>query len=324
MKMRGPHACAALFLCNHFIARESVVSTYLHSSNRPGQQSCCMKQSRKSYIHCSVVLLVLIYMHGMQVLASSGGVSRQSTFGCGSGGCHGLTASVETSARILEAVDDKLLFEPRETRKLTLVINNGIRLAAGCNISVKSTKGGFTNAGTLAAIPGGGLRIIFGELTHDFQPKALANGEVQFEFEWTAPAEAGSYFLHAAVNAVNLNGIADGNDQWSLMQAVEITVAPANSVFEQSNPNLARVTPLPAHEQVNIHVVVGGDEALDLRIFDMLGTVVKVASVRSINNTVDFQWNGTDDGQRHLPSGWYPFNIVAPDAVIRGIILFER
>lgn len=260
----------------------------------------------------------------MQVLAASGGISRQSTFGCGPGGCHGPTASVKTSARILEATDDKLLFEPREKRTLTLVINNTIRLAAGCNISVKSTRGGFTDVGTLKAIPGAGLRILFGELTHDFQPKALANGQVQFEFEWTAPAESGSYFLHAAVNAVNLNGIADGNDQWALMQAVEITVSPANSVFEQRNSRLARVTPVPAHEQVNIHVEVGGDEALDLRIFDMLGNVVKVASVRPINNTVDFQWNGTDDGQRRLPSGWYPFNIVAPDAVIRGIILFER
>ncbi|MBI2793975.1 MAG: hypothetical protein HYX66_04900 [Ignavibacteria bacterium] len=268
--------------------------------------------------------VLLLCLPIMQVLAASGGVSRQSAFGCGPGGCHGPTASSQTSARIKEEEYGRLSFEPNEKRKLTLIINNNNRPAVGCNISVKTTKGGYTNAGTLSTIQGQGLRLLIGELTHDFQPKAMAYGEVQFEFEWTAPPSAGTYFLHAAVNAVNMNGIADGNDQWQVMQAVEITVSPTNSVFEQNSSNQAQITPLPAHEQVSIHALVGGDEAVDLRIFDISGNIVKVASIRPMNNNVDFLWNGTDDADRPLPSGLYPFNIVAPEAVIRGIILFER
>jgi hypothetical protein len=268
--------------------------------------------------------VLLLCLPVMQVLAASGGVSRQSTFGCGPGGCHGPTASSLTSARIKETVYGKLSFEPSEKRKLTLVINNNTRPAAGCNISVKTTKGGYINGGTLSTIPGQGLRLLIGELTQDFKPKAMAYGEVQFEFEWTAPASAGTYFLHAAVNAVNMNGVADGNDQWQLLQAVEINVSPTNSVFEQSNSNQAQITPLPAHEQVSIHALVGGDENVDLRIFDIAGNVVKGASIRPLNNNIDFLWNGTDGTDRRLPSGMYPFNIVTPEAVIRGIILLER
>lgn len=269
-------------------------------------------------------LVLLFCLPAIHVLAGSGGVSRQSAFGCGPGGCHGPSASSQTSARIKEAINDRLSFEPSEKRKLTLIINNSNRPAVGCNISVKATKGGYTNAGTLSTIQGQGLRLLIGELTQDFKPKAMAYGEVQFEFEWMAPPTAGTYFLHAAVNAVNMNGIADGNDQWQVIQAVEISVSPANSVFEQSNSNQAQITPFPAHEQVSIHALVGGDEAVDLRIFDITGNVVKVASIRPMNNYVDFLWNGTDDTERRLPSGLYPFNIVATEAVIRGIIFFER
>lgn len=85
---------------------------------------------------------------------------------------------------------------PGELLTLTLRISGGQEISGGFNVS--------TNEGTLGVISGTtDVREAAGQLTHS-EPKSVdADGNVDFEFTWTAPITEGTAVLYAAGNSTN-------------------------------------------------------------------------------------------------------------------------
>lgn len=135
--------------------------------------------------------------------------------------CHTPSSSPSTT---LSISGGSLTVDPGSTNSYTLTVANSARAAAGTDIGVKTSSTGNTSAGTLAPAVGSGLQLTGTELTHT-SPKTISAGQASFSFTWTAPATPGVYYIQAAANAVNLNGINDGADQWNWLTPVAVTVA---------------------------------------------------------------------------------------------------
>lgn len=133
--------------------------------------------------------------------ASSGGYVRAADRGCRS--CHGNAPSADTTVTLIAPT----LVEPGQAVTLSLTIENSGQTEAGLNVA--ATGGSFT----------GGDRswVVQGEITHT-SPARLSGGEYTFSFDWTAPAEEGTYTIFAVGNAVNGDGRSSGDD-WNLTQA---------------------------------------------------------------------------------------------------------
>jgi hypothetical protein len=256
-----------------------------------------------------LALLSITMLFPVETMATSSGIIRRSTLtsaGCGAGSCHGASVSTRTVLSIVQAVDGEVKVAAGSTVDLTLRVRNEARSGVGCNISVKTTLNGNTDAGTLS--PGEGLRSMFGELTQTF-PVTL-NNEVDLNFQWTAPATEGTYYLHAIANAVNRNGSNDPQDEWNWLEPVKLVVGPTASVREETILGNAMIAPLPAHDDVTISSSVTPGEDYDVTIVDGSGNAVRRQRVHANTGMVVYVWNGRTDSGAMAPSGTYHVSIV--------------
>lgn len=111
------------------------------------------------------------------------------------------------------------------THTYTLTISGGQEIAGGLDVSV--------TGGLLAAIETG-TQILNGEATHTHPRLADAQGVVRFNFQWTAPATAGTIQMYGAGNSVNLNGTTSGDapDSDSFVITVQNPGLPEGFVVE--------------------------------------------------------------------------------------------
>lgn len=183
----------------------------------------------------SVALVFFIVNFAIVFGDSSGRSGRTATTsaGCG-GGCHGSSSGIGTTVTASSA-SGSFTVAPGSTTSFTVVIAHATLPSAGVDIAVKTDLTGTTNVGTLAPASGSGLQLSTGELVHS-TPKALSSGQVSFTFTWTAPSTAGSYYLRAIGNAVNLNGVEDSGDIWNWLSPITITVA-ATPIVTVNSPN---------------------------------------------------------------------------------------
>lgn len=129
---------------------------------------------------------------------------------------------------------------------------------------------GNITAGTLTPIPGEGLNLMNGELTHS-QPKMCQAGEGRFSFEWTAPTTPGQYFLRAIGLAGNNNGKKDNADLWNWLAPQIITVQEVTETEEVKDLVL-----LP--NQFNPFIFVKFANSFNtarITLMDILGKIVK-------------------------------------------------
>lgn len=219
----------------------------------------------------------------------SGKSGRTVVAGEGCGDCHGLNPSTSTSVQLHGVVAHSITMAPGETKAFTIEVAHGSMLAAGVNIAVKTTATGSTDAGTLIAPTGSGLKVKVNELVHS-APKAMQGGVAQFIFSFKAPATPGTYFLRATGNAVNLDDIESVDDQWNFMPTVSIVVADPTSVTE-STPVLSDISPQPMGDAsfATISGVVDGVYEID--VMDATGILLLNGASGSATN-----------GQMALPS----------------------
>jgi len=117
--------------------------------------------------------------------------------------CHFGTPEARRTGRLhLEGVGNR--FEPGGTYTLTLVLDARRAAAAGVQVSVRFADG--RSAGALQAVdPDLGVVRHTGVdyLAHDPARRHLEGGEVRWDFEWTAPNDAGTVIFTAAAVAAN-------------------------------------------------------------------------------------------------------------------------
>lgn len=249
----------------------------------------------------AVVALLLCTTSGTAEPTGVTGRTATTSSGCSGSECHG-AASTLTTLSVLESVDGKLTTTTNATLTLTLRVANGTKSAGGCNIAVKSTRNGFSRAGQLGTVTDGGLYLPGTELTH-ISPRAFVDGAAEFRFTWTAPAKAGTYYLQASGNAVNLNGSASG-DQWNFLEPIEIVVTEASSVDEVHSP-LTSLYPVPAHGTVTIEAATVPGTEVTLMIIDQIGKVVYSWQGLSNTDQLTFVWSGRTTSGDVAPSGVY-------------------
>jgi len=145
--------------------------------------------------------LVALLMGYFIFSSYSGGISGQSTAGCGGTGCHTSTSTGGTSMTLTGVPPNGWV--AGTTYNLTLGLTNMTQVAAGFDLTC--------SAGTLSA-PSTGTQLNGNtEIRHN-TPQSLISGTTAWTFGWTAPA-AGSLAVtfNVAGNAVNLNGLSSGD-----------------------------------------------------------------------------------------------------------------
>ncbi len=265
-------------------------------------------------------LLSLLLLHQSMNASSGGVIGRATASGCGGAGCHGSRNST-TTVSVLEAVDGKVLVPAGGSVTLTLRIAHSSATAAGCNITARTSLNGVAKAGALSTISGEGLQLFQNELTHS-APKTITGGVADFKFTWEAPPLNGTYFLHAAANAVNRNGNASG-DQWNLMEAVQLVVSSVDNVFETGNA-VSSISPLPAHGPVTISAAVVPGSPVHVSIIDAAGSVVRQETSIANTDTFQYVWDGRADNGSHVGSGTYAVAILNERKVFSGMAIIIR
>lgn len=272
-----------------------------------------------------VAALALALIAPVGTLASGSGQSGRtalSSAGCAGGGCHGGASNSVTTVRVLEVVGGRLSANTGEIISFTVVVANPNRQRAGVGIAVKSTETGSTNAGTLSTIAGEGTRMSAGEITHSGS-KVMTDGEASFRVSWTAPAQAGTYYLRAIGNAVNGDGSASGQDQWNWLTPVEIVVSPSTSVDETSVVNVV-TSPVPAHDHVSVTVPSTSGERLSVSVMDGTGQVVATDVVVAAGEALRYTWNGRRDDGSLAPQGVYTIAILGERRLMKGRAIIVR
>ena len=155
------------------------------------------------------------------------GVTSNPSLGCY---CHGNGSNNSATSLGVSSPGGWTVAGGGTLSNITLTVSNSnSRPHAGVDIAVKTTQNGSTNVGTLTPTSGQGMWSLNGELTHQ-TPKTASGGVTTWNFSWTAPSTPGTYYLHAAGNAVNDNGGTDVGDQWNWMSIQAITVTGPSTV----------------------------------------------------------------------------------------------
>ncbi|MBI2793096.1 MAG: immunoglobulin domain-containing protein [Ignavibacteria bacterium] len=126
--------------------------------------------------------------------------------GCGGGGCHG------QSAQTTLTLNGPANVNPGTTADFSFIIAHPTNGYGGYNLSIRSATGA---VGTLTA--GAGSQVAGGEIAHNASKQAVA-GQVTFSFQWTAPAQHGTYTVYGAGAAVDNDNTAAG-DAYNTMSA---------------------------------------------------------------------------------------------------------
>jgi hypothetical protein len=238
------------------------------------------------------IILVIIFLSTVFYAFSSGSTGKTQLNGEGCF-CHGAAPTAQVSAIITGSE----FLTPNETAEYSVTITGGPLAAAGVNIAA--------SAGTL--VPGAGLRLQNGELTHN-SPGIASGGIVTFTFSLTAP-DTGNIILYAAANSVNNNGAVSG-DQWNFSLPKAIEVGPLVGVDDEmivSTFRLEQNYPNPFNPNTVITYEIpdnASGEFVSLRVYDLLGREAAVL----VNET--------------KPSGVYQVNFSASD-LSSGVYIYK-
>jgi len=181
-----------------------------------------------------LVVLFLMISTGV-ITMSANRAGKYGSYQAGCTNCHGNNASGNTAV----SLTGPLTVKTGSTNNYSFNVGHGVNNYAGMNASIRNSQGGA--AGTLIA--GVGSMSVNGELTHSNGPIAMVGGVANYQFQWTAPDQHGSYVFYGAGNAVNNNNNEAG-DFWNVTGAVNITVqgatitAPANGTQLCAGSNL--------------------------------------------------------------------------------------
>jgi hypothetical protein len=118
------------------------------------------------------------------------------------------------------------------TYRFSVQSQSAKQIAAGLNVAA--------NGGQLTATDPG-TQIIAGQLTHRSPRRNDAQGLAQFDFDWTAPQQPGTYTMFAAGNSVNLNRASSGDR--AAATTLDITVTAAAPTPPPSATFTATATP---------------------------------------------------------------------------------
>lgn len=276
-----------------------------------------------------VLSLFIVLTSFAQLTANSSGVARRSVLtsaGCGPSGCHGASQNANTSVSIEDlAAGADLQVVVGQALTFNVRVAHPTAAASGVNISVKTELNGSTNAGSFAMQPGSNLKLQSGELVHS-SPKNFAGGTVSFPVRWTAPTEAGTYYLHVIANAVNRNGGPDMGDQWNWMQPVRIVVSEASSVMNEQRIATATLDlrPIPAHGDVMMTLPNdAADEEYEMLVVDAHGTVLFRRENASAQQGV-ISWDGTTSAGTHAAPGSYVVALRNERRILRGRAIIIR
>lgn len=279
-------------------------------------------------IRAVFVVSIILMMHGMSLLASSGGITGRSVSpgaGCGPGGCHGAAGSPQlTSVSIKEAVNGVVTVAPNTRVTFTLSVANAAQTAAGFNVSVRATANGGIRIGTLDNNNDLDIRAVQGEVTHG-TPRTMTAGVAEFTFGWTSPEATGEYYIHAVGNAVNRNGGADNGDRWAFLTPVKIVVTGTSSVDERVVAHGAvNIAPVPAHHSVTVSADVAAGQDVLVNVLDAVGNLVRSSNVVSNEDRLIYVWDGrTNDGTQAAP-GTYTVAIIGERRVWTGKAVIVR
>lgn len=215
------------------------------------------------------VLLSVVSISFLIYANSTGitGMTRKNGNGCT---CH----NQDPTPSVVVTINGPSTLSLGETAQYTVTISGGPLIAAGTNIAASS--------GTL--IPGAGLKIVNGELTHT-SPKTPVNGVVTFSFSYTATMTQGSVLLFANGNSVNMNGNNSG-DQWNFAENKLITLGLPSDVNDKliiDNFSLAQNFPNPFNPSTSISYTLGKKSFVSLKIYDITGK--EISSLVNANQT---------------------------------------
>ncbi|MCP4583094.1 MAG: T9SS type A sorting domain-containing protein [candidate division Zixibacteria bacterium] len=83
--------------------------------------------------------------------------------------------------------------------------------------------------------------------------------------------------------------------------------------------------PNPFNNSIAINISNGSSDIYDLKIYNVLGRLVRKTQIRNTNpSSVKFIWNATDDYGQYVPSGLYFVNVVnGDDKTVKKVILLK-
>lgn len=186
----------------------------------------------------------------------------------------------------------------------TVSITGGPLTAAGTNVT--------SSSGTLTPVAGSGLKIEFGELTHQ-SPKFPSGGVVSFQFNFKAPSATGTAVIYANGNSVNFDLNSTG-DEWDFAPNKNVTIkdipAGINGSINISSFKLEQNYPNPFNPSTVIRYSVPLESKVIISFYNSLGQIINEvdAGTRQPGN---YEYNFTSAG---LASGIYIYSIKAVSA----------
>ncbi|HNB82178.1 MAG TPA: T9SS type A sorting domain-containing protein [Chitinophagaceae bacterium] len=168
---------------------------------------------------------VLSIMAGLAVYlifsSNSGGISGQSSAGCGGSTCHSSSSSTTLALTGIPVTG----YVPGTTYTLTFSVSNSSKAAAGFDLTC--------SGGTLSGAPSGTM-IMSGNEIHHTSPKNALSGITSWSFSWTAPTAPTPVVFNFAGNAVDNLG-SSANDAWAVSSttatAATTTVTPPSVIM---------------------------------------------------------------------------------------------
>jgi hypothetical protein len=228
----------------------------------------------------------------------TGRTLKSSTSGCG--GCHGSSATTDVST-LINGPDT---VTAGQTMQFSLTISKPGKTGAGLDIATRN--------GTLAPVSSN-IHLANGELTQNSNI-SMTSGSVTVQFNYTAPAAAGTDTLWAIGLATNSTGGTDG-DNWNWSASKRIIVKLATGI--ESNNSIAgdykldQNYPNPFNPETRIRYEIAEPGFVTLNIYNSSG--IEVASlVNEKKNSGTYEVNfSANDGGFELASGIYFYKITA-------------
>jgi hypothetical protein len=271
----------------------------------------------RSLISALILVPTVVYSY-------SGGITNRvtpSTQGCGGGPCH----ATSTSQTTIVALQGATSVAAGQELELTIIVSHPSASTAGLNVAVRTTVNGPTNVGIMIPISGQGLYDSEQELTHS-TPKPLVNDTAAFRFRWKAPSTPGTYYVHAAGNAANGNGVRDRQDIWNYLTPVAIVVTEPTSVegLADVHSEIASAFPTPSFHGVSVLLPDDLAKPIRVSIRFVSGEVVYNGAHDPASDGTIFSWNGATSEGLPVSSGMYMITLFHDRRTITAIALLLR
>lgn len=224
----------------------------------------------------------------------TGRTLKTSTSGCG--GCHGSSATTDVS--VLISGPDTVT--AGQTAQFSLTISQSGKTGAGLDIATRN--------GTLSPVSSN-IHLASGELTQNSDIPMTA-GSVSVQFNYTAPAAAGTDSLWATGLATNSNGGTSGDDwNWAVTKRVIVKLATGiesnNSLA--NNFSLAQNYPNPFNPVTKIKYEIADPGFVSLKVYNSFGNeVASLINGKQNSGKYEVNFNGSE-----LSSGVYFYKITS-------------